>query len=108
MTSGYFFYTGSYADDLMAVLNPAEKTILHIPNVNARESTGDKHKEVDHIIDALGEWQETDSVTGFHLVKMPEGRIIKIADLVEDDPAKRDRVGTDSHMGTFSGFLAPS
>lgn len=89
---GYFFYTGSYADDLMAVLNPAEKTILHIPNVNARESTGDKHKEVDHIIDALGEWQETDPVTGFHLVKTPEGRTIKIADLVEDDPAKRDRV----------------
>lgn len=89
---GYFFYTGSYADDLLAVLKPAEKTILHIPNVNARESTGDKHKEVDHIIDALGEFQDTDPVTGFHLVKTPEGRVIKIADLVEDDPAKRDRV----------------
>ena len=47
---GYFFYIGSYADDILAVLDPAEKTILHIPNVNARESTGDKHKEVDHII----------------------------------------------------------
>ena len=89
---GYFFYTGSYADDLLAVLNPVEKTILHIPNVNARESTGDKHKEVDHIIDALGEWQETDPETGFHRVKTSAGRIIKIADLVEDDPAKRDRV----------------
>ncbi len=89
---GYFFYTGSYADDILAVLNPAEKTILHIPNVNARESTGDKHKEVDHIIDALGEWQKTDPVTGFHLVKTPEGKVIKIADLVEDDPSKRDRV----------------
>lgn len=89
---GYFFYTGSYADDLLAVLNPAEKTILHIPNVNARESTGDKHKEVDHIIDALGTWQETDPETGFHLVKTPEGKNIRIADLVEDDPAKRDRV----------------
>ncbi len=89
---GYFFYTGSYADDLLAVLNPNEKTILHIPNVNARESTGDKHKEVDHIIDALGAFQDTDPVTGFHLVKTAEGRIIKIADLVEDDPAKRDRV----------------
>lgn len=89
---GYFFYTGSYADDLLAVLNPAEKTILHIPNVNARESTGDKHKEVDHIIDALGEWQETDAETGFHVVKTPGGQLIKIADLVEDDPTKRDRV----------------
>jgi len=89
---GYFFYTGSYADEILSVLNPAEKTILHIPNVNARESTGDKHKEVDHIIDALGEWQSTDPVTGFHLVKSPEGQIVKIADLVEDDPVKRDRV----------------
>jgi hypothetical protein len=89
---GYFFYTGSYADEILSVLNPAEKTILHIPNVNARESTGDKHKEVDHIIDALGEWQHTDPLTGFHLVKTPEGQIVKIADLVEDDPVKRDRV----------------
>jgi hypothetical protein len=89
---GYFFYTGSYADDLLAVLDPSEKTILHIPNVNARESTGDKHKEVDHIIDALGEYQETDAATGFHLVETPTGQVIKIADLVEDDPSKRDRV----------------
>jgi hypothetical protein len=89
---GYFFYTGSYADEILSVLNPAEKTILHIPNVNARESTGDKHKEVDHIVDALGEWQHTDPITGFHLVKTPEGQIVKIADLVEDDPVKRDRV----------------
>ena len=91
---GYFFYTGSYADELLSVLNPNEKTILHIPNVNARESTGDKHKEVDHIIDALGEYVETDPTTGFHLVKTPEGRVIKIADLVEDDPSKRERVST--------------
>ena len=91
---GYFFYTGSYADELLSVLNPNEKTILHIPNVNARESTGDKHKEVDHIIDALGKYMETDPTTGFHLVKTPEGRVIKIADLVEDDPSKRERVST--------------
>ncbi len=89
---GYFFYTGSYADEILSVLNPTEKTILHIPNVNARESTGDKHKEVDHIVDALGDWQHTDPITGFHLVKTPEGQIVKIADLVEDDPVKRDRV----------------
>ncbi|MCI0561304.1 MAG: DEAD/DEAH box helicase family protein, partial [Nitrososphaera sp.] len=27
---GYFFYTGSYAEDILNVLNPAEKTIIHI------------------------------------------------------------------------------
>jgi len=88
----YFFYSGSYADDILKVLDPNEKTILHIPNVNSRESTKDKHREVEHIIDALGEWQEMDSVTGFHIVKTPEGKILKIADLVDDDSVKRDKV----------------
>ncbi|NIJ42085.1 superfamily II DNA or RNA helicase [Parvibaculum indicum] len=89
---GYFFYAGSYADDILSVLDPAEKTIVHIPNVNSRESTKDKHREVEHIIDALGEWQGTDPKTGFQLVKSPEGRVLKIADLVDDESAKRDKV----------------
>ena len=89
---GYFFYSDSYADDILKVLNPAEKTIIHIPNVNSRESTKDKIKEVEHIIEALGAWQGTDPATGFQLVKTADGRILRIADLVDDDPAKRDRV----------------
>src|SRR6201999_2147302 len=89
---GYFFYSGSYADDILNVLNPAEKTIVHIPSVNSRESTKDKIREVDHIIEALGEWQGSDPITGFQLVKTPEGRLLRIADLVDDDPTKRDRV----------------
>lgn len=89
---GYYFYSGSYADDILKVLDPAEKTIVHIPSVNSRESTKDKIREVEHIIEELGEWQGTDPVTGFQLVKTPEGRLLKIADLVDDDAAKRDRV----------------
>jgi superfamily II DNA or RNA helicase len=89
---GYFFYSDSYADDILKVLNPAEKTIIHIPNVNSRESTKDKIKEVEHIIEELGAWQGTDPATGFQLVKAADGRILRIADLVDDDPAKRDRV----------------
>lgn len=89
---GYFFYNGSYVEDILEVLDPTEKTILHIPNVNSRESTKDKHKEVDHIIEALGDWQGIDDQTGFHLVKAPDGRVLKIADLVDDEPAKRDKV----------------
>ena len=89
---GYYFYSGSYANDILKVLNPDEKTILHIPSVNSRESTKDKHREVEHIIDALGEWQGVHPVTGFQLVKRPDGRILKIADLVDDDGAKRDKV----------------
>jgi len=89
---GYFFYSGPYADDILKVLDPAEKTIVHIPNVNARESTKDKIKEVEHIFEELGQWQATDPATGFQLVRTPGGRILRIADLVDDDPSKRSRV----------------
>lgn len=89
---GYYFYSGAYADELLNVLNPAEKTIVHIPSVNSRESTKDKIKEVEHIIGALGEWEGTDAVTGFQCVRATDGRLLRIADLVDDDPAKRDRV----------------
>ena len=89
---GYYFYAGNYADEIMQVLNPKEKTILHIPNVNSRESTKDKIREVEHIIEELGEWQGADPKTGFQLVKNADGTILRIADLVDDDPAKRDKV----------------
>lgn len=89
---GYYFYAGNYTDEIMQVLNPKEKTILHIPNVNSRESTKDKIREVEHIIEELGEWQGTDATTGFQLVKTADGTILKIADLVDDDPIKREKV----------------
>ena len=89
---GYFFYSGSYADDILSVLDPAEKTIIHIPSVNSRESTKDKIREVEHILSALGDWQGADDATGFQLVKTPEGKVLRIADLVDDDGARRDRV----------------
>jgi len=91
---GYFFYSGPYVDDILNVLDPAEKTIIHIPNVNSRESTKDKMREVEHIIEALGAWQGIDPATGFQLVKRPDGRVLRIADLVDDDASKRDRVST--------------
>ncbi|WP_443643504.1 DEAD/DEAH box helicase [Candidatus Levibacter sp. Uisw_134_01] len=89
---GYYFYSGNYVDDLLKVLNSKEKTIIHIPNVNAKDSTKDKYKEVDHILNELGEWQEADPKTGFHLIKTEDNRVIKVADLVDDDKVKRDKV----------------
>ncbi len=91
---GYFFYSGSYVEDILNVLNPREKTIIHIPSVNSRESMGDKIKEVNHIMDELGEWQGIDPETGFHLIKTSDGRILKIADLVDDDSTKRNKVSS--------------
>lgn len=90
---GYFFYSNRYLDAIEAVLDPAKKTIIHIPSVNSRESTKDKTKEVEEIMEYLGDWQGADPQTGFHRVKLPNGRTLKIADLVDDsDPAKRAKV----------------
>ena len=90
---GYFFYTGRYVDAVAKVLDPRLKTIVHIPNVNSRESLQDKEREVNEIMDALGEWKGVDDRTGFHLIETPDGRMLKVADLVDDtDAAKRSRV----------------
>ncbi len=90
---GYFFYTGKYLGAIEAVLDPKLKTIVHIPSVNARESTKDKIKEVEHIMESIGEWQGANPITGFHEVAMPDGRLVKIADLVDDsDPGRRSKV----------------
>lgn len=90
---GYFFYTGRYVDAVAKVLDPALKTIVHIPNVNARESLKDKEREVNEIMSSLGDWQGVDPVTGFHLIKAKDGRTLKVADLVDDsDPGKRSKV----------------
>ena len=90
----YSFYTGRYVDKIVALLDPTVKTIVHIPSVNSRESTKDKHREVDEIMDHLGTWRGTDPETGFHLIETSGGKTIKVADLVDDDPAKRDRVAS--------------
>ncbi|WP_170942662.1 DEAD/DEAH box helicase [Pseudomonas lundensis] len=90
---GYFFYTGRYVDAVAKVLDPALKTIVHIPNVNARESLKDKEHEVNEIMSALGDWQGVDPATGFHLIKAKDGRTLRVADLVDDsDPGKRSKV----------------
>ncbi|MCB1203253.1 MAG: DEAD/DEAH box helicase [Verrucomicrobiae bacterium] len=90
---GYFFYSGSYVDDITKVLDSDLKTILHIPHVASRESTKrGKDTEVSEILGALGEWQGKDDVTGFDLVKRPDGKILKIADLVDDGPDRHAKV----------------
>ncbi len=100
---GYHFYRGRYLDAIMEVLDPNKKTIIHIPNVNASESTGGgKYDEVDHILSHLGTFQKTDPQTGLHLVKHASGKILKVADLVEDDSRIRDNV-----MATLRNIESP-
>jgi hypothetical protein len=90
---GYFFYTGRYLDAIAKVLDPALKTIVHIPSVNSRESLQDKYKEVEEVMEALGTWKGVDPATGFHLIEQADGGMLKVADLVDDsDATKRAKV----------------
>ena len=90
---GYHFYQGRYLSAITGVLDTDRKTILHIPNVNAGESTKDKHKEVDTILDLVGTVESQDPLTGVILVKRKEdGKIIKVADLVNDNQKERDKI----------------
>lgn len=90
---GYFFYSGSYIDDIMKVLDSDQKTILHIPHVASRESTKrGKDTEVSEILGMLGTWKGKDAETGFDLVERADGRILKVADLVDDGPDRHAKV----------------
>ena len=90
---GYHFYQGRYTESIMEVLDTNKKTILHIPNVNSGESTKDKHNEVDFIIDQIGDVVGQDKETGVITVKRKgDSKILKIADLVEDNPRDRDKI----------------
>ncbi|MFA5589727.1 MAG: DEAD/DEAH box helicase family protein [Lysobacteraceae bacterium] len=90
---GYFFYTGRYVDAVGKVLDPSLKTIVHIPSVNSRESLQDKEREVNEIMETVGTWKGVDPTTGFHLIEGGDGRVLKVADLVDDsDAARRTRV----------------
>lgn len=90
---GYHFYQGKYTTAIDEILDTDKKTILHIPNVNAGESTKDKYREVDTILDKIGEVIEQDKDTGVILLKRhKDGKILKVADLVDDNQINRDRI----------------
>src|SRR5690625_4419824 len=98
---GYHFYQGRYykvqsesnMSALEEILDEDLKTIIHIPSVNSAESSGDKYEEVNHIIDCIGKLEYQDSETGVLYVKSKRsGRVLKIADLVNDDQRQRDKI----------------
>lgn len=92
---GYHFYQGKYLNAIQEILNTDKKTILHIPNVNSGESTKEKYTEVDTILDGIGTLVKQDDETGVLYVKRrTDGKIIKLADLVDDNPTNREKIVT--------------
>lgn len=90
---GYHFYQGRYTTAISEVLDTDKKTILHIPNVNAGESTKDKYNEVDTILDKIGSVEYQDIKTGvIHMKRASDGKMLKIANLVDDDSKNRDTI----------------
>ena len=90
---GYHFYQGRYTSAILEILDTNKKTILHIPNVNSGESTKDKHNEVDIILDAIGDISKVDPETGIiYLKRNTDGKMLKVADLVNDNPRDREKV----------------
>lgn len=98
---GYHFYQGRYyrpqpetgMSALEEILDEEKKTIVHIPSVASAESSKQKLEEVSHVIDCLGEIEFQDEETKIiHVKSRRTGKILKVADLVNDDPRSRDKV----------------
>ena len=89
---GYHFYHGSYIEHINEVLDTTKKTIIHIPSVNSRASSGSKYEEVEMIMNCIGEKVATDYNNCVYTLKTKDGRLLKVADLVEDDPKARNRI----------------
>ncbi|MEZ6148475.1 MAG: hypothetical protein R3B91_24200 [Planctomycetaceae bacterium] len=91
------FYQGRYLDAIGEALDPALKTIVHIPHVGSAEGSGvNKMFAVDAIVDAIGDRlgenakTSVDPATGFvHL--SAGGQTLRIANLV-DDSSDREKV----------------
>jgi superfamily II DNA or RNA helicase len=90
---GYHFYHGSYLDHISEVLDTTKKTIIHIPSVNQRAATGlGKYQETAEIMKVIGRLDHKDYNTGIYYVKTADGRMLKVADLVEDEQKERNMV----------------
>lgn len=90
---GYHFYHGSYLDHIAEVLDTTKKTIIHIPSVNSRASSGQgKYTETDEIMKIIGTLDHKDYNTGIYYIRCVDGRMLKVADLVEDELKERNMV----------------
>lgn len=90
---GYHFYHGSYLDHINEILDTTKKTIIHIPPTNARAATGiGKYAETGEIMKAIGTIDHKDYNTCIYHVRTKDGRMLKIADLVEDNLRERNMV----------------
>lgn len=88
---GYHFFQGNYLTAIPEVHDTNKKTLIHIPRPNSK--TGgfmNKYDQVAEIIKYIGEIIDKDHAHYLYKVKTPDGRILTVGDLVEDDVDCRD------------------
>ena len=86
---GYHFFQGKYITAMPEILDTTKKTLIHIPSVQGRDTYAPKHDQVYDIIRLIGEVVEEDYEHFIKIVRTPDGRLLKVGDLVEDNPQQR-------------------
>ncbi len=91
---GYHFFTGKFISAIPEILDTTKKTLIHIPNVNSKTTYTNKYDEVDDIIKCIGITENIDYYNRIYDVRTPDGRLLKVGDLVEDDAERRNSLQT--------------
>ena len=86
---GYHFFQGKYISAMPEILDTTKKMLIHIPSVQGRDTYATKYDQVDDIISLIGEVVEEDNEHFIKIVRTPDGRLLKVGDLVEDNPQQR-------------------
>lgn len=86
---GYQFFQGKYITAIHEALDTTKKTLIHIPAVQGRDAYAKKYDQVADIIAEIGEVVAEDDEHFIKMVRTPDGRVLKVGDLVEDNLPQR-------------------
>lgn len=83
---GYSFFQGNYLSAIHDVLDTTKKTLIHIPHPNSKTGAFmNKYDQVAEIIKHIGVIESQDYYNCLYHVRTPDGRLLKVGNLVEDD-----------------------
>ncbi len=86
---GYQFFQGKYITAIKEALDTTKKTLIHIPAVQGRDAYAKKYDQVADIIAEIGEVVDEDAEHFIKTVRTPDGRKLRVGDLVEDNIPQR-------------------
>lgn len=87
---GYSFFQGNYLTAIPDVLDTHNKTLIHIPHPNSKTGAFmNKHDQVAEIIKCIGVIESEDYNNFIYNVRTPDGRLLMVGNLVEDEAAHR-------------------